>query len=105
MKAKRRDLFSAAQRQLPYLSHSTARVACKSREEKCDYATLLYERIPILLHGHHCSRERRIIMPNDVMNPEGWKIIFNFVVTILEYAVKCSPTVTPTKAAARRGDQ
>lgn len=31
-------------------------------------------------------------------NDEAVEIIFNFVVTILETALKCSPTVAPTKA-------
>lgn len=37
-----------------------------------------------------------------VLNPEGGKTIFNFIVTILEAAMKSSPTVTPTKAAEQQ---
>lgn len=33
------------------------------------------------------------------------KTVFNFVVTILETALKSSPTVTPTKAGKQRGKE
>lgn len=38
----------------------------------------------------------------NVTNPAHGKTIFNFIFTILESAMKCSPTVTPTKDAKQR---
>lgn len=49
----------------------------------------------------NANRKVESSMPYDVMNPEGGKTIFNFIVTILESAMRCSPTVT-SKAAEQR---
>lgn len=38
----------------------------------------------------------------DITGPQHRKTVFNFIVTILETALKSSPTVKPTKAGEQR---
>jgi len=40
-----------------------------------------------------------------IMSPQGGKTIFNFIVTILESAMKSSPNVSPTKDAEKRENE
>jgi hypothetical protein len=45
------------------------------------------------------------VMASDIYfieRPEHMKTVFNFIVTILEYALKSTPTVTPTKPGLQR---
>jgi hypothetical protein len=39
------------------------------------------------------------------MNPEGGKVIFNFIGMILGSAVKSSPDMTPTETAEQQGNE
>lgn len=41
----------------------------------------------------------------DVTNRKGTKTILNFIVTILETAMRSSPSVSPTKPAAQREEE
>lgn len=38
----------------------------------------------------------------DISERRGRKTVFNFIATVLETALKCSPTLTPTKAGEQR---
>ena len=105
MEAKRRDLFSTAERQL--LTYLAILRETRIRAGKVNAVT----------QGFYTDGYRYCFMainadgnvesspPYDVMNPEGGRTVFNFIVSILESAIKSSPTVTPTKASEQRENE
>jgi len=102
MKAKRRDLFSTAER--PLLTYLAILRELRIRAGKTNTVTQGFytDGYRYCFMAINTDGKVESSMPYEVLSPEGGKTIFNFIVTILESAMKCSPTVTPTKAAEHR---
>lgn len=105
IEAKRRELFSTAEKQL--LTYLAILRELRLRAGKKNSATqgfytdgYRYCFMAINTDGKVESSEIY-----EVMKPESGKTIFNFIVAILESAMKCSPTVTPTKSAEQQGKE
>jgi hypothetical protein len=102
IEAKRREVFSTAEKQL--LSYLAILREQRKKAGKTNTA----------IQGFYSDGYRYCFMSInaegvvevshqfDVLSPEGCKTIFNFIVTILESAMKSSPNVTPTKAVEQR---
>lgn len=102
MKAKRRGLFSTTERQL--LTYLAILRELRIRAGKINSVTQGF-----YTHGfRYCfmaidvDGQVQSSASYDVLAPQGGKTIFNFIVTILESAMDCSPTVTLTKATEQR---
>ncbi len=102
MAAKRRDLFSTAERQL--LTYLAILRELRIRAGKTNAVTQGFytDGYRYCFVAINADGKVESSVPYDVMNPEGGKTIFNFIVSILESAMKTSPTVTSTKAAEQR---
>ena len=105
MEAKRRDLFSTVEQQL--LTYLAILRELRIKAGKTNVAT----------QGFYTDGYRYCFMAinadgqvesstiYEVMTSEGGKTIFNFIVAILESAMKCSPTVKPTKASEQQDNE
>lgn len=102
MEAKRRDLFSTAERQLLTYLAILRELRIRAGETNAITQGFYTDGYRYCFMAINTDGEVESSVPYDVMNPEGGKTIFNFIVTILESAMKCSPTVTATKAAEQR---
>jgi len=102
MAAKRRDLFSTAELQL--LTYLAILRELRIRAGKTNTVTQGFytDGYRYCFMAINADGEVESSMTYDFMNPEGGKTIFNFIVTILESAMKTSPTVKPTEAAEQR---
>lgn len=102
MEAKRRDLFSNAELQL--LTYLAILRELRLRAGKTNTATQGFytDGFRYCFMAINPDGQVESSLPYVVTNPEGGKTIFNFIVTILESAIKCSPTVTPTKVPEQR---
>ena len=102
MEAKQRDLFSSAERQL--LTYLAILRELHIRAGKTNAVTQGFytDGYRYCFMAINADGQVESSLPYDVRHPEGGKTVFNFIVTILESAMKCSPTVTPTKAAEQR---
>ena len=102
MVAKQRDLFSTAER--PLLTYLAILRELRIRAGETNVVTQGFytDGYRYCFMAINADGQVESSVPYNVLNPEGGKTIFNFIVTILESAVKCPPTVTPTKAAEQR---
>ena len=102
IEAKRRLLFSTAEVQLvTYLAmlRELRMQAGKKNTVTQGFYTDGYQYCFMAINADGVVESSPIY---DVMNREGGKTIFNFIVTILESAMKSSPIVTPTKSAEQQ---
>jgi hypothetical protein len=102
MEAKRRDLFSTAERQLVTYLAILRELRIRAGQTNAVTQGFYTDGYRYCFMAINADGEVQSCAPYDVMSPEGGRTIFNFIVTILESAMKCSPTVTPSKAAEQR---
>ena len=105
VEAKRRDLFGGAEKQL--LTYLAILRELRIKAGKTNVATqgFFTDGYRYCFMAINVDGQVESSLTYHAMNPEGGKTIFNFIVTILESAMKCSPTVSPTKAVEQRDNE
>ncbi len=102
MEAKRRELFSSAEPQLLTYLAILRELRIKAGKTNAVTQGFYTDGYQYRFMAINADGEVESSALYDVLTPEGGKTVFNFIVTILDSAMKCSPTVTPTKAVEQQ---
>lgn len=102
MEAKRRGLFSSAESQLITYLAILRELRIKAKKTNAVTQGFYTDGYRYCFMAVDADGEIGESPVYDIRERQGRKTVFNFVVTILETALKCSPTVTPTRAGEQR---
>ncbi|KAL9103622.1 MAG: hypothetical protein Q9163_001349 [Psora crenata] len=105
IEAKQRSLFSTAEKQLLAYLSILREIHLKAKKTNVVTQGFYTDGYRYCFMAINNYGQVESSLTYDVMTKEGGKTIFNFIVTILESAIKSSPTVTPTKAAKQRDNK
>lgn len=105
MQAKRRDLFSAAEQQLLTYLAILRELRIRAGETNTITQGFYTDGYRYSFMAINADGEVDSSKVYHVINAAGGKTVFNFIVSILESAVRCAPTVTPIKAAEQRDEE